>query len=422
MAVPSAVVAALAVLLLVGRGHGVVRVIDNVVILALSVYAAGCAVWTARSVHGRLRSVWMALAAALAAWSIGDVIWVFSNVILETAPFPSAADVFFLACMILLVAGLVRFPAEPTGQTRWRPVLDAATVASCLFLLAWVMFLRHVYERFHEDPLALGLAFVYPVADIIVLTIAVVVLARAGVQQRGVLALLTLGVGLMTVAHSLFAYETARGGYVTGGVIDIVWAVAMVAFVAAAVVSRHSLPLPGTGLALPSNSALWLPYVPLWLAGTVGPMFVMSGLESILVPIVVTVVSLRQAVAAWENRRLLSVAADQALRDPLTGLGNRTLFRDRLVHAMMLRRRDDRSVAVVSLDLDDFKLVNDSLGHPAADALLVRVGQRVAACVRAGDTVARVGGDDQPRRVGRVLPLGRMGTWDRSHRGGIQKS
>ena len=61
---------------------------------------------------------------------------------------------------------------------------------------------------------------------------------------------------------------------------------------------------------------------------------------------------------------------------------------------MALRRRDDRVVAVVSLDLDDFKLINDSMGHPAADSLLVRVGERIASCVRPGDTVARLGGDE----------------------------
>ena len=99
-------------------------------------------------------------------------------------------------------------------------------------------------------------------------------------------------------------------------------------------------------------------------------------------------------MSTLENRRLLAAAADQALRDPLTGLANRTLFHDRLTHAMMLRQRDERSVAVVSIDIDDFKLVNDSLGHPVADTVLVSVGERIIACVRPGDTVARLGGDE----------------------------
>jgi diguanylate cyclase (GGDEF)-like protein len=82
------------------------------------------------------------------------------------------------------------------------------------------------------------------------------------------------------------------------------------------------------------------------------------------------------------------------LRDPLTGLANRTLFHDRLTHAVQLQHRDPRAVAVLSLDLDEFKLVNDSLGHPAGDALLIGVAERLLGCVRTGDTVARIGGDE----------------------------
>ncbi len=88
------------------------------------------------------------------------------------------------------------------------------------------------------------------------------------------------------------------------------------------------------------------------------------------------------------------MVADQALRDPLTGLANRVLFNDRLTHAMQLHQRDHQSVAVLSLDLDDFKLVNDSLGHPAGDALLVLAAERLLGCVRTSDTVARLGGDE----------------------------
>nr|WP_225951674.1 bifunctional diguanylate cyclase/phosphodiesterase [Mycobacterium sp. OAS707] len=90
----------------------------------------------------------------------------------------------------------------------------------------------------------------------------------------------------------------------------------------------------------------------------------------------------------------MATVADQALRDPLTGLANRALFNDRLTHAMQLHQRDNQSVSVLSLDLDDFKLVNDSLGHPAGDALLVRTAERILGCVRTGDTVARLGGDE----------------------------
>lgn len=87
-------------------------------------------------------------------------------------------------------------------------------------------------------------------------------------------------------------------------------------------------------------------------------------------------------------------AVHRALHDPLTGLANRTRFLDRFDHALTARRRADVEIAVLYLDIDNFKLVNDRFGHPVGDRLLIEVGERVGAAVRPGDTVARLGGDE----------------------------
>ena len=84
----------------------------------------------------------------------------------------------------------------------------------------------------------------------------------------------------------------------------------------------------------------------------------------------------------------------QALHDPLTSLANRALFTDHVQHAVARGDRHDRQLAVLFLDLDDFKAVNDSLGHGAGDSLLVAVAERLRACLRPGDTAARFGGDE----------------------------
>ena len=148
----------------------------------------------------------------------------------------------------------------------------------------------------------------------------------------------------------------------------------------------------------PSQVALWLPYLPvpfavvfgaidLWQVARVGPILI-AGLVLILAAL------FRQFTLLDENRRLRVTVADIALRDPLTGLANRALFTDRLTHAMQLRLRRAAPVAVLLLNLDDFKLVNDSLGHAAGDALLCEVADRIQGNVRTGDTVARLGGDE----------------------------
>ena len=84
----------------------------------------------------------------------------------------------------------------------------------------------------------------------------------------------------------------------------------------------------------------------------------------------------------------------QAFHDALTDLPNRALFRNRVEHALVSRRRDHLSVAVLFLDVDDFKLVNDSLGHAAGDEVLQEVGRRLEDCMRPVDTAARLGGDE----------------------------
>jgi diguanylate cyclase (GGDEF)-like protein/excisionase family DNA binding protein len=97
---------------------------------------------------------------------------------------------------------------------------------------------------------------------------------------------------------------------------------------------------------------------------------------------------------AIENASIHDRLIEAALTDPLTGLPNRRLFTDRVNHALAAGTRDSRGVGVLFLDLDGFKLVNDSLGHAAGDEVLAAIGVRLRACIRTGDTVARLGGDE----------------------------
>ena len=97
---------------------------------------------------------------------------------------------------------------------------------------------------------------------------------------------------------------------------------------------------------------------------------------------------------AIRSQRAQHELSHQALHDPLTGLPNRALLLDRLQHALVRARRNGSQVGVLFLDIDRFKVVNDSLGHTAGDILLIRVAQRLRGVMRPSDTVGRFGGDE----------------------------
>ncbi|MEJ7819806.1 MAG: PAS domain S-box protein, partial [Rubrobacteraceae bacterium] len=95
-----------------------------------------------------------------------------------------------------------------------------------------------------------------------------------------------------------------------------------------------------------------------------------------------------------ERKALEERLTHQAFHDPLTELPNRALFLDRLQHALARAGRQMSSIAVLYVDLDNFKIINDSLGHEMGDRVLVEAGRRLRSCLRPEDTVARLGGDE----------------------------
>jgi diguanylate cyclase (GGDEF)-like protein/PAS domain S-box-containing protein len=129
-----------------------------------------------------------------------------------------------------------------------------------------------------------------------------------------------------------------------------------------------------------------------WVDASVSFVRDVEGRRSFAVSMIQDVTQRREAEMALVAQAELN--EHQALHDALTGLANRTLFRDRIDQAVKAARRAGGRTAVLLMDLDRFKEINDSLGHAAGDELLVELGTRLERALRASDTVARLGGDE----------------------------
>ena len=122
-----------------------------------------------------------------------------------------------------------------------------------------------------------------------------------------------------------------------------------------------------------------------WNHLTVTPVRDQAGNVTHFIGIIEDITTLKQRTAQLEHL---------VTHDPLTGLANRLLLRDRLEHAVQAAQRSDEKVAVILMDLNKFKEINDTMGHSAGDQVLKHVAQRLLSALRESDTVARLGGDE----------------------------
>jgi diguanylate cyclase len=378
-------------------GEYATRVVDDVASLAGILFAVVCCVWAAHAAHGRMRRGWLAMMAGLLAWAAGELIWSYYEVWLEyeQAPYPSWADVGYLIFPVGAGAAVLLLAPSDRGQSQKRLLLDGIIVAASVFLVSWVLVLDSVFHAGGETTLALAVSLAYPIADVVIITIA---WARAVAAYRASMGLLVGGLILIAVSDSVFAALTAIGGYSTGNLVDLGWIVGCGMLGMAALRSVGEPSVESTMGRISSRVRLWVPYLPLVLACGLGLAEALPGLRStplaIASMLLVVAVLARQFLVLSENRRLLNDVSRLAFRDQLTGLANRALFLDRLEQAVARQRREHQPLAVLCLDLDDFKAVNDELGHPAGDELLIRVAGRLSECLRSTDTVARLGGDE----------------------------
>jgi len=380
---------------------------DGVVLAALPM-TAGAVCLRAASHQQDARLAWCLLGLSCASWGAGGAVWTWLEVVRGEFPFPSAADVGYLAAVPLAVAAMLAFPAAPTQTAgRVRVVLDGVIVTTSLLFCSWALVLGPVYQASSGTLLERAITLAYPFGDLVITVIVVLVLTRSAPDQRTPLALIGIGLLAAAVADSGFAVLIANGTYATGNLIDVGWVLGYLLIASAAARSTTPHTSEVAAVSATPREPLWhtvLPYVPVGgvIAVAIDRRLNGHDLDPVLfwiAMLLMVALGARQIAVLVANRILVTQLQDrevqlahQALHDPLTGLANRALFDDRVTH--VLERRSRTAAAVLFYDVDDFKIVNDSLGHHAGDMLLQTVARRMHDAARAGDTVARLGGDE----------------------------
>jgi diguanylate cyclase (GGDEF)-like protein len=358
------------------------------------------------SFHYRPRHLapWMLIAGAFALLFLGDLVYAAESAALGgEPPFPSWADLPHLLYYPLLIVALARMLGKRRQRDRaaW---LDAALWTSGIVIVLWEPLIEPNIDSTY-GLFSMSVTLAYPVMDMVVL---LMVLRLVAGEAGGTVSFRLLAVGLLAhtgtdVGHLI---QHNGGTYLSDSAIDLGRLITYVIIAAAAVhPSMARVTAPSTHpprlashwrwslLLLPAMAIPASVGYQVWVGNVNGEVD-----DLVMVALVAVVVIAGMMLRGSELLAVAHRRTDQLWRqvnhDALTGLVSRHRFVGLLDQALDNSRGQGMTVSVAFLDLDDFKTVNDSLGHEAGDRLLVVVAERLTATIPAGDVLARFGGDE----------------------------
>ena len=340
------------------------------------------------------RAPWFWLVGSQLIYFAADTTFYVRHDLLGFEQFPSIADgLYFLHYLPLLVALLLLVRRRSPGRDV-ASALDAVTVAVGVALVSWVFILDpNVNAPDMSAAVRIGVLY-QPTMDIAVLAVALRLVLGARNRTPAFYLFIT-GMTLNLLTNSLFGLQLLSGTYVSGDFLDLMWLFAYLLLGACALhpsMTRLCEPAASAEQNV-STGRLML----LTVASLTAPLMLViqqriSGHVSLTVnalssAILFLLVIARLAGLVRESRRA-------AITDGLTGLYNRRFFEEQLNREMVRAERADRSLGLLIIDVDRFKSVNDTYGHPAGDAVLRQVADRLRVSARGYDVVARYGGEE----------------------------
>jgi diguanylate cyclase len=333
------------------------------------------------------RLAWSMIGVGALAWGVGDVFWWAAYSESAEVPYPSIADGFYLAFYPFVYVGvvlLVRARVRRFQASQWLDGLAAALVVGAIGVAILLPPILASSEGSTVAVIVTNLA--YPLGDLVILGLVTALAGLMGWRPGWAVGLLAAGCLMFGLADSVYLFQVSDGTYTEGGLLDLFWPLGLVLMGLAA-----WRPAVRAGAArLEGWSVMVLPAIVVFgaIALLVYDHYLTRAAASVwLAAAALVVCMLRAGLTFREN-------ISQAVTDALTGLPNRHLFQDRVEQAIRRGRRQGERVAVMILDLDRFKQINDTLGHHCGDLVLEEISRRLRGVLRESDTVARLGGDE----------------------------
>jgi diguanylate cyclase len=303
------------------------------------------------------------------------------------APMPSWSDPLWLGAYLGFYPGIVLLGRERFARRGVGMWLDGLLGGLALGAVIAATALQASLSNLDAAGSAAVTGAAYPLADIALLTFLATMFAGSSWRPSPSGMALVGGLLVLVGVDTTYAVDSANGGWFAGGVYDPLWCLAMLVLAAAAWLPARRAPIMATtrrGLIFPSVLAAVAVAVLVY-----GQSVHLNPVAVVLAVLALLTVMVRMALLLRETATL-AVSRKLSLTDDLTGLANRRSFTAEVEGAVA----DERPCALLMIDLDQFKELNDTLGHHVGDELLRGVGPRLSATMRPGDIVARLGGDE----------------------------